>query len=75
MLKKYPQYLIILDSDEKRPLSKQIKAGLAANATYLVFIGISELKKKAVSIKNLNTKEQITILYDIFINTDLVTLF
>lgn len=75
MLTNLPQYLVILDADEKRPLSKQILVALEAKANYLVFIGTQELSKRTISVKDLNTRKQITINYNEFIKTNPTQLF
>lgn len=66
ILNKYPEYVVILDADEKKPISKQIDVALKAGANYLVFIGKSELSKKTIAIKKLSTAEQKVIDFDSF---------
>ena len=61
LLAYYPNNQIILDSDDKRPLNKQITAALENGADYLVFIGQSELANQTVTVKDLKNRNQKTI--------------
>jgi histidyl-tRNA synthetase len=67
LLKNFPKYRVILDSDEKRPLSKQISAALEAQSTYLVLIGQKEYSHRTVTVKDLLSRKQTTFEYDEFV--------